>query len=75
MIFLVFKSTAAAEDAEWEDDPIPGELWVKPLEDDDTEEYEPAKSSISDRILMTLSMWLARMTILLHSTSTGVTVR
>lgn len=43
MIFLVFKSTAAAEDAEWEDDPIPGELWVKPLEDDDTEEYEPAK--------------------------------
>lgn len=43
MIFLVFKSTAAAKDAEWEDDPIPGELWVKPLEDDDTEEYEPAK--------------------------------
>ena len=43
MIFLVFKSTAAAEDAEWEDDPIPGEMWVKPLEDDDTEEYEPAK--------------------------------
>ena len=37
MIFLVFKSTAAAEDAEWEDDPIPGELWVKPLEDDDTD--------------------------------------
>ena len=43
LIFLVFKSTAAADDAEWEDDPIPGENWVKPLEDDDTEEYEPAK--------------------------------
>ncbi len=43
MIFLVFKPTAAAEDAEWEDDPVPGENWVKPLEDDDTEEYEPAK--------------------------------
>lgn len=43
MIFLVFKSTAAAEDDEWEDDPMPGEMWVKPLEDDDTEVYEPAK--------------------------------
>lgn len=43
LIFLVFKSTAAADDAEWEDDPVPGENWVKPLEDDDTEEYEPAK--------------------------------
>ena len=43
LIFLVFKSTAAADDAEWEDDPIPGENWVKQLEDDDTEEYEPAK--------------------------------
>ena len=43
MIFLVFKSTAAAEEDEWEDDPMPGEMWVKPLEDDDTEVYEPAK--------------------------------
>ena len=43
MIFLVFKSTVAAESDEWEDDPMPGEMWVKPLEDDDTEEYEPAK--------------------------------
>ena len=43
MIFLVFKSTAAAEEEEWEDDPMPGEMWVKPLEDDDTEVYEPAK--------------------------------
>ena len=43
LIFLVFKSTAAAADAEWEDDPVPRENWVKPLEDDDTEEYEPAK--------------------------------
>ena len=33
MIFLVFKSTAAAEEDEWEDDPMPGEMWVKPLED------------------------------------------
>ncbi len=43
LIFLVFKSTDTAEDTEWEDDPIPGENWVKPLEDDDEEEFEPAK--------------------------------
>ena len=42
MIFLVFKSTAAPGDAEWEDDPTPGEVWVRPLGDDD-EEIEPAK--------------------------------
>lgn len=42
MIFLVFKQ-AASEDEEWEDDPMPGEILVKPLEDDDTEVYEPAK--------------------------------
>ena len=42
MIFLVFKPTSAADDAEWEDDPTPGELLVKPLGDDD-EEIEPAK--------------------------------
>lgn len=42
MIFLVFKSTTASEDAEWEDDPVPGENWVRPLGDDD-EEIEPAK--------------------------------
>lgn len=42
MIFLVFKSTTAPEDAEWEDDPVPGENWVRPLGDDD-EEIEPAK--------------------------------
>ncbi len=43
MIFLIFKSTAAAPDTEWEDDPIPGEMWVRPLGDDD-EEIEPAKA-------------------------------
>ena len=42
MVFLVFKSTAAPADAEWEDDPIPGEVWVRALGDDD-EEIEPAK--------------------------------
>lgn len=42
MIFLVFKSTDAPEDAEWEDDPIPGEMWVNVLGDDD-EEIEPVK--------------------------------
>ncbi len=42
MIFLVFKPTSAPADAEWEDDPTPGELWVQPLGDDD-EEIEPAK--------------------------------
>ena len=42
MIFLVFKSTSAPADAEWEDDPIPGEMWVTVLGDDD-EEIEPAK--------------------------------
>ena len=42
MIFLVFKSASAAEEEEWEDDPMPGLIQVKPLEDDDTEVYEPA---------------------------------
>ena len=42
MIFLVFKSASAAEEDEWEDDPMPGLIQVKPLEDDDTEVYEPA---------------------------------
>ena len=42
MIFLVFKSVSAAEEDEWEDDPMPGLIQVKPLEDDDTEVYEPA---------------------------------
>lgn len=42
MVFLVFKSTAAPADAEWEDDPVPGEMWVRALGDDD-EEIEPAK--------------------------------
>ena len=41
-VFLVFKSTAASEDDEWEDDPIPGEIWVNVLGDDD-EEIEPVK--------------------------------
>lgn len=42
MIFLVFKPVDAPEDAEWEDDPIPGEMWVTALGDDD-EEIEPVK--------------------------------
>ena len=42
MIFLVFKSTSQPADADWEDDPIPGEMWVTVLGDDE-EEIEPAK--------------------------------
>ena len=42
MIFLVFKSISAPAEAEWEDDPTPGELWVQPLGDDD-ETIKPAK--------------------------------
>lgn len=42
MIFLVFKPADAPADAEWEDDPIPGEMWVNALGDDD-EEIEPTK--------------------------------
>lgn len=38
-IFLVYKN---GDGDEWEDDPMPGLIQVKPLEDDDTEEYEPA---------------------------------
>ena len=41
-VFLVYKSTSASEDDEWEDDPIPGEMWVNVLGDND-EEIEPAK--------------------------------
>lgn len=43
MIFLVFKPTDAPEDAEWEDDPTPGEIWVNVLGDND-EEIEPVKA-------------------------------
>ena len=39
-IFLVFKPIDAADDDEWEDDPMPGEMWVNVLGDDD-EEVEP----------------------------------
>ena len=42
MIFMVFKAVGSAEDSEWEDDPVPGEVWAKPLGDDD-EEIEPVK--------------------------------
>lgn len=42
MIFLVFKPVGVSEDEEWDDDPTPGELWVKALGDDD-EEIEPVK--------------------------------
>ncbi len=43
MLYLVFKSTDAPEDAEWEDDPTPGEVWVGILGDDE-EKIEPAKA-------------------------------
>lgn len=43
ILYLVFKPTDAPEDAEWEDDPIPGETWVNILGDDD-EEIEPVKA-------------------------------
>lgn len=42
ILYLVFKPTDAAEDAEWEDDPVPGENWVSILGDDE-EEIEPVK--------------------------------
>ena len=48
MIFLVFKPTSAPADAEWEDDPVPGETWVMPLGDDD-ELIEPAKVIFLDQ--------------------------
>lgn len=43
MLYLVFKTNDAPQDAEWEDDPTPGEIWVNILGDDD-EEIEPVKS-------------------------------
>ena len=43
MIFLVFKPTDVSEDAEWDDDPTPGEIWVNILGDND-EEIEPVKT-------------------------------
>ncbi len=42
-IYLVYKSVDASEDDEWEDDPMPGEMWVSVL-GDDGEEIEPAKA-------------------------------
>ena len=33
----------------WEDDPVPGEMWVRALGDDD-EEIEPAKVIMSGRL-------------------------
>ena len=43
MLYLVFKAANAPEDAEWEDDPMPGEILVGVLDDDD-EVIEPAKA-------------------------------
>lgn len=43
MLYLVFKPSNAPEDAEWEDDPIPGEILVGVLDDDD-DVIEPAKA-------------------------------
>lgn len=51
MIFLVFRPVKAEDggkaplgldDDDWDDDPTPGEIWVKPLADD--EEVEPARA-------------------------------
>lgn len=42
LLYWVFKPVDAPEDAEWEDDPIPGEMWLTVLADDD-EEVEPTR--------------------------------
>ena len=42
LLYWVFKPVDAPEDAEWEDDPVPGEMWLTVLADDD-EEVEPVK--------------------------------
>lgn len=42
MLYLVFKPVDAPADAEWEDDPVPGEMWLTVLGDDD-EEVEPVR--------------------------------
>ena len=42
LLYWVFKPVDAPEDAEWEDDPIPGEMWLTVLADDD-EEVEPVR--------------------------------
>lgn len=47
MLYLVFKPSNAPEDAEWEDDPTPGEILVGVLGDDD-EVIEPAKAIYLD---------------------------
>ncbi len=47
MLYLVFRPSNAPEDAEWEDDPIPGEILVGVLDDDD-EVIEPAKAIYLD---------------------------
>lgn len=43
LIFVVFKSVHASKDAEWEDDPMIGEIYVNILGDDD-EEIEPVRA-------------------------------
>ena len=43
MLYLVFKPADAPEDAEWDDDPTPGEILISVLGDDD-EEVEPVKA-------------------------------
>ena len=40
MLYLVFKAANAPEDAEWEDDPMPGEILVGVLDDDDEGEVD-----------------------------------
>ena len=48
ILYLVFKPADAPEDAEWEDDPAPGEILVSVLGDDD-EEVEPVKAVFLDQ--------------------------
>ena len=48
ILYLVFKPADAPEDAEWEDDPVPGEILVSVLGDDD-EEVEPVKAVFLDQ--------------------------
>lgn len=43
LIFIVFKSVNAPKKAEWEDDPMIGEIYVNVLGDDD-EQIEPARA-------------------------------
>lgn len=55
LLYWVFKPVDASEDAEWEDDPIPGEMWLTVLADDD-EEVEPVRGCTSTKTSTTSSV-------------------